>query len=97
MDFINIERLVLCIRSSPLVHPFFIFPLVIVDIPYNGSIIWTQLCIISIWVCLHHRQSSSGLDLIFIKASCFQARNEQLKYAGISFAYFAHLVASAVP
>ena len=50
MNFVDIKRLVLCIRSGPLFHPLLILPLIGSNIPHNGGIIGAQLCIVGIGI-----------------------------------------------
>ncbi len=71
MYFINGHWLFFCISHCPLFHPLLIIPLIMINVPYNRSIIRTQLTEIAVWIRFQLWITITMLNLILIdKPGC---------------------------
>ena len=76
--FVNKHRLLFRIPFFTLGKPLFIFPVILIQIPYNACRRRTTLCIIAVRICFHHALSVRAPDFIFIQISGTYTRNKQL-------------------
>ncbi len=76
-------------------HPGLVAPLVIVDIPDNGGVVWPQLRVIAIGVRFQHGVAVFGLYLVLVHRAFVQPGDKQLKHTGIPQP--SHLVTPPVP
>src|SRR5215469_3946848 len=95
MNFVNRHGRVQPITLGTVCKPCSVFPLMLIDVDYDGSIVGTFFGGEAIWIRFKSPEAEPGADFKFIDRSFAKPRNKNFPDPG--FAAQAHRVDASVP